>query len=393
MCGFLAVSLFILGLSPIAGADSNNDLVKAVEQGHWWQALKAIQKGASPEATSKDGRPVLVLAAAQCRLEMMDLLVSKGASVQIHGTAAWKAALGCSCSSGIAAFLVEKGMPLPTPGTDSCGRTPLMIAAEHGRADMVKSLLDGGAPPDVKDAEGLTAVYYAPYSEHNDIVKILVEQGHATPPTRLETVKDEHEVYIWISPTENSTILSRSRWKISGVLGKGDLRGTGSLMDPELILETASHSPGPAPGFEVWYVAPQNASDALSLEPGSSWGPVSGPVSFGAGSNSENGGGLFWLTTDRKTAMRLHPVLYPNSGGDLVLGGFLAHYRLESGGLKLAAEGNMPATSVTLTGTIRFPRDRWTSAKTGFKIRGGGLQFDKTGVFLMPGTQYLKETQ
>jgi hypothetical protein len=52
----------------------------------------------------------------------------------------------------------------------------------------------------------------------------------------------------------------------------------------------------------------------------------------------------------------------------------------------------LPAVPVDVTGTIRFPADRWTDAKKGFKIKGGGLQFDETGVFLIPGTQYLKQT-
>jgi hypothetical protein len=53
----------------------------------------------------------------------------------------------------------------------------------------------------------------------------------------------------------------------------------------------------------------------------------------------------------------------------------------------------MPARAVNVTGTIRFPNNQWTLAKEGLEIKGGGLQFDETGVFLMPGTEFRKDAR
>jgi ankyrin repeat protein len=78
-------------------------------------------------------------------------------------------------------------------------------------------------------------------------------------------------------------------------------------------------------------------------------------------------------------------MLYPTTRGELALGG--AVVLVQGGAVSVA----MPATAVTVTGTIRFPNDKWTWAKRGLRIQGGGLQFDETGVFLMPGTQYRTE--
>lgn len=394
LCGvLLAGSLFILALGPLAWADSDKDLVKAVEKADQGRIEKALHKGASPEAKDSEGKPVLVLAAGQCRLWMVELLVSKGASVQADGAEAWKASSVCDCSHGIAAFLIEKGLPLPTPGTDSCGRTPLMVAAQQGRTDIVKALLTGGPAPNERDKYGSTAVDYAIYSGHDDIVKLLVELGHATPVS-IATVKDEHEVYIWRASPEASNTF-QSRWTISGTLGKGDLRGTSFPIDPEYLLEMAAGDPGPAPGFEPWYFAPEKAEDRCTIESGSALVSIgmarSGPAIFAPASAYVAGAGMYWLRADGQSAIRFHAVLYPASNGELALGGAIFLYSTVVPGAGGAAH-NIPAAAATVTGKIRFPPDTWTSAKVGFKIRGGGLQFDETGVFLIPGTQYLKET-
>ena len=47
---------------------------------------------------------------------------------------------------------------------------------------------------------------------------------------------------------------------------------------------------------------------------------------------------------------------------------------------------------VALDRSVRFPVDRWIAVKPGFRIRGGGLHFDDTGISLMAGTQYVEDS-
>jgi Ankyrin repeats (3 copies) len=386
-CFFLGFPLLIASLCHVARADANKDLVKAVEKKNGSQIEKAIRKGASLEATASDGTPILALAARECNKWIVELLVSKGASVQAQGTAAWNAASGCRCRDGITDFLIEKGLPLPTPGTDPCGRTPLMVASQAGRTDIVKKLLESGTSPDVKDADGATAIYYAAYSGQIAVEKMLVELGRAVPLI-IATVKDEREVYVWHSPPSSG--IAQSRWNVSGSLGKGDL-STGTPIDPEIFLIEAASDPGPAPGFDVWYFAPQNSTDHLTLESG----PLNccqqslrGPITF-IGLVDSPTGGAFWSTLPNTLGgfVRLFTALYPGPSGALVLGGGVFLYQ---GGARIMT---LPTAPVSVTGTIRFPGNGWAVAKKGFKIKGGGLQFDETGVFLMPGTQYLREAR
>ena len=57
------------------------------------------------------------------------------------------------------------------------GFTPLMMAAYYGHPEAVEVLADGGAQLDLQDVAGRTALWYAAYSNHLAIVKLLVGRG------------------------------------------------------------------------------------------------------------------------------------------------------------------------------------------------------------------------
>ncbi len=59
---------------------------------------------------------------------------------------------------------------------DHSGETALMVATKHGRTEMVKSLLEAGANPDIyNDIDG-TAVVYAAEHGHTEGVRLLLER-------------------------------------------------------------------------------------------------------------------------------------------------------------------------------------------------------------------------
>ncbi len=71
------------------------------------------------------------------------------------------------------ALFVAAGLDRNTQ--DARGRTPLMAAAEAGKKDAVKRLLDENAKPDIQDKEGLTALLLAASKDQSEIVRLLVE--------------------------------------------------------------------------------------------------------------------------------------------------------------------------------------------------------------------------
>lgn len=68
--------------------------------------------------------------------------------------------------------------------SDTTNDTPLHIAVRSNNVEMVKTLLDGGASPNVKNNEGLTPLHLAVQAGHTEIVNLLVkaEQNYQQSP-------------------------------------------------------------------------------------------------------------------------------------------------------------------------------------------------------------------
>ena len=65
--------------------------------------------------------------------------------------------------------------------TDNCAVTPLMGAAFIGDTDAVKAMLADGADIKAKDNAGWTALTYAVWKGHSEIIRLLEEAGTTNP--------------------------------------------------------------------------------------------------------------------------------------------------------------------------------------------------------------------
>ena len=64
---------------------------------------------------------------------------------------------------------------------DQAGQTPLMLAASHGRVNMVQELLAHGANVNAHDYDGSTALMCACEHGHAEIVGVLLAQPGCQP--------------------------------------------------------------------------------------------------------------------------------------------------------------------------------------------------------------------
>jgi ankyrin repeat protein len=138
--GRFADNLLSTGCTPLFRAAMNNDLEVS-------RAL--LEKGADPNVNTMGLTAFLVAAGAQTgarpgganSLALMDLMIQHGADVnaQVTGTKTYSMRIS------------------RTPATNE-GMTALHVAAQSGRVDVVRYLLDKGANPNTLDASGRKAI-------------------------------------------------------------------------------------------------------------------------------------------------------------------------------------------------------------------------------------------
>jgi hypothetical protein len=138
----LAVNFFCLLLSLVTGCATPTPLVRAAARGDTKEALLLLDKGAKVNELSDGPTTALHEAAEHGHIEMVKLLISRGADVN-----------------------------------NNCNWTPLHMAAARGHLDVVKALLAGGAEIGFRIPSGASALSFAVVNGHIDIVKFLLEKG------------------------------------------------------------------------------------------------------------------------------------------------------------------------------------------------------------------------
>ena len=119
----------------------------------------------------------LIIAAEYGHEEAVDVLLAHGARVNAvdrHNSTALHL-VSSSCYYNIAKKLINCGADINAK--DSFVRTPLMIAAEYGKLEIVKLLLDRGANTYIQTqnfSKGHTALIYACERGHLDVVEELL---------------------------------------------------------------------------------------------------------------------------------------------------------------------------------------------------------------------------
>jgi hypothetical protein len=235
----------------------------------------------------------------------------------------------------------------------------------------------------------------------------LVATTLAAQTEEFHTVKEEHAVYVWKSPTGRQS--ASQQWRIQGLVGSTapglrdlfsdlfsfDVRAREMMVamygqdDAEFY---ARRYDPPAEGFPIWHLVPETSKDFCKIELGTFSG-VPGlplPFSFPALTKKDGSSIRLWGIALESGLAYMSPVIYVSKDkSTLMFGG-------EIGGVTTTASGINPSSkslasvSAIVFGTIRYPDDKWTHVGGGYTIRSGGLEFDDIGVSLLVGTQYKK---
>ena len=95
-----------------------------------------------------------------------------------HDTAIMKAARNCNATD-VVSFLLSKGANFNDEQyRDTINQTPIIVAAQHGCADIVRLLIEAGIKDiNHKNDQGESALLTAAQEGHKEIVGILLEAG------------------------------------------------------------------------------------------------------------------------------------------------------------------------------------------------------------------------
>ena len=208
MCAALA--------SPSAFATPADTMIKAVKFDDVSEVNKQLANGMDPNLVDQYGMPILVIAAREKSdnvaaalianpktdiekldsagenammlaalngdVDLVKLLISKGAEVNKKG---W-APLHYAATNGqdeVAQLLIDHSAYIDAGSPN--GTTPLMMAARGNHITTVKVLLDAGADPTIKNQLGLTALDFAKQYHAKDVAEGLTArlQNMQTAPS------------------------------------------------------------------------------------------------------------------------------------------------------------------------------------------------------------------
>src|SRR5512147_9448 len=155
LSAYLIVLLIITLVSGVAGAQSYDDLLKAVRDGDRRAVETLLNRGMDPNTADADGLTLLMLAAREGQVGVATLLVERKANVRLrspHGDSALMMA-ALAGRMPIVELLVTHGAEV-----SHSGWAPLHYAAFDGHGEVIRYLLKHDADVDAVAPNGYTAL-------------------------------------------------------------------------------------------------------------------------------------------------------------------------------------------------------------------------------------------
>ena len=171
----LPILLALLALFlPPAWAGSYDNILVAARDNRTEEVVQLLMRGMDPNTSDRSGTTLLMLAAGNGNVELIDFLVKArcnlGKQNQYGDTAIGLAALRGHIQA--VQRLQEAGAPL-----DGKNWNPLHYAAFSGHEDIVRLLVERKAPLDARAPNRQTALMLAARNGHESVVHLLVEAG------------------------------------------------------------------------------------------------------------------------------------------------------------------------------------------------------------------------
>jgi len=157
---------------------------RAFEKGYLHSAWALLHKGANPNFVNDKGQTPLMAFAEKWNPNAghLEPFLAKGVPVNARDKEgrtvlmiAAESPLDHKCGVDTVAHLVTRGADINFQ--DQQGRSALMGAAQRGRLEIVKLLLEKNPQIDLKDKQGKTALALALENGHLDVATVLINAG------------------------------------------------------------------------------------------------------------------------------------------------------------------------------------------------------------------------
>jgi uncharacterized protein (TIGR02145 family) len=157
--------------------EGNNLLMLASNIGYTEVCQILLSKGAKVDLQSDDGGTALMLASQGGFIEIVKLLLDRGANVDLQTDFGETALMLASQNkqTEIAKLLLDKSLNLDLKTNN--GVTALMYASINGDVEIVKLLLDKGVQIDLKDSDKQTSLILASLYGNIEVIKLLLDKG------------------------------------------------------------------------------------------------------------------------------------------------------------------------------------------------------------------------
>ena len=167
----IRVALFLVSPGEILG--------KAVEQDNEEEVGFYLRNGIDPSSIVNAGNTALHFAARRGQLEIVQLLLEKGAVLNIQNQSGQTALHFALASENenieIVELLITKGIDIEIE--DHLKRRAIHFSFDRGYKQSTDLLLEKGADISVKSIDGMTLLHYAAANSWNDIIDLLIKQS------------------------------------------------------------------------------------------------------------------------------------------------------------------------------------------------------------------------